>query len=85
MVSQPYLVVGREPIFKMTVGALGWFILENHVLLEKETISCYANLISLKVRWPTIGSPPAASMKIDSPTCFMLQLFAWVSRSVRNT
>jgi hypothetical protein len=39
MVSQPYLVVGREPIVKMTVGALGWFILENQVLLEKETIS----------------------------------------------
>ena len=39
MVSEAYLAVGREPLIKMTVGALGWFTLEDQILLEKETIS----------------------------------------------
>jgi hypothetical protein len=34
--------------------------------LKKKQYPCYGNLISLKVRWPTIGSPPTASMKMDS-------------------
>jgi hypothetical protein len=38
VVSEPYLVVGREPLVRMTVGGLGWSTLENQILLEKETI-----------------------------------------------